>query len=359
MAADPPNVDQLSSVPARRTFIDDVRDVIRTRHFSYRTEETYIHWIKRFIVHHGMRHPKRMGQAEVAAFLNHLAVGQEVAASTQNQAMHALVFAYRAVLGVDLGWIDGLVRAKKPLRLPVVLNQAEVTAVLAHLEGTHRLMANLLYGSGMRLMECVRLRVKDVDIAYRQILVREGKGYKDRVTMLPDRILPVLQEHIARVRELHRQDLAAGGGSVHLPFALLRKYPKADREWAWQYVFPAAELSRDPRSPDGATWRRHHVHEQSLQRAVKAAMAKAGIAKTASCHSLRHSFATHLLESGYDIRTVQELLGHQDVSTTQIYTHVLNKSRLGVRSPLDGGVAPFSPQIAPERMTEPLVVYGG
>ncbi len=317
----------------RRTLLDDMRVMLRAKHFSYRTEESYSYWLKRFVTFHGMRHPRRMGQVEVAAFLNHLAVDQQVSASTQNQAMNALRFLYRSVLDVDLGWIDGLVQAKKPVRLPVVLTPQEVSAILAHLDGTHWVMANLLYGAGLRLMECVRLRVKDVDFAYRQVVVREGKGFKDRATMLPERMSGLLEQHLLRVRDLHRQDLADGFGRVHLPQALARKYPEAAAEWGWQYVFPAGELSEDPRS--GAK-RRHHVGEQSLQRAVKVAVRKAGLTKSASCHTLRHSFATHLLEAGYDIRTIQELLGHADVATTQIYTHVLSQNRLGVRSPLDG-----------------------
>ncbi len=317
----------------RGTLLDDMRKMLRAKNFSFRTEEAYAYWLKRFVVFHGMRHPARMGQAEVGAFLNHLAVELRVSASTQNQAMHALRFLYRTVLDVDLGWIDGLVQAKKPVRLPVVLTQQEVSSVLANLEGTQWVMANLLYGAGLRLMECVRLRVKDVDFKYHHVVVREGKGSKDRATILPERLTSVLGDHLARVRDLHAQDVAAGHGRVYLPHALARKYPRADREWGWQYVFPAAELTEDPR---GGVVRRHHVHEQSLQRAMRIAVRKAGIMKPASCHTLRHSFATHLLESGYDIRTIQELLGHSDVSTTQIYTHVLGQNRLGVRSPLDG-----------------------
>jgi integron integrase len=317
---------------AGKTLLDDLRTMLRTKHFSIRTEESYVHWMKRFVVFHQMRHPKRMGQAEVSAFLNHLAVELKVSASTQNQAMNALRFLYRSVLDVDIGWIEGLVQAKKPVRLPVILSPQEVAAILANLDGSHWLMANLLYGAGLRLMECVRLRVKDVDFTYRQVVVREGKGFKDRATMLPERLVSVMTEHLARVRELHQQDVAAGLGRVHMPHALARKYPNAEREWGWQYAFPAADLSADPRT---SHLRRHHVHEQSLQRAVKLAVRKARIDKPASCHTLRHSFATHLLESGYDIRTIQELLGHSDVATTQIYTHVLGQNRLGVRSPLD------------------------
>ncbi len=312
--------------------LDQVRGVIRLKHYSYRTEKTYIDWVKRFIVFHGKRHPAEMGAQEISAFLTHLAVNRSVAASTQNQALSALLFLYQEVLKVEVPWLADMERAKRPKRVPVVFTKEEARKVLSSLEGAYRLMALLLYGSGLRLMECLRLRVKDIDFGYNQILIRDGKGFKDRVTLLPDQVKEPLQRHLARVKALHDEDLAEGFGAVHLPFALERKYPKAHRAWAWQYVFPSSKRSVDPRT--GVT-QRHHVVEKGLQNAVKAAIARAGVNKAASCHTFRHSFATHLLEGGYDIRTVQELLGHKDVSTTMIYIHVLNKPGLGVKSPLD------------------------
>ncbi|MCK4316796.1 MAG: integron integrase, partial [Anaerolineae bacterium] len=291
-----------------------------------------VNWIKRYILYHKKRHPREMGAAEIEAFLTYLAVDRNVAASTQNQALSALIFLYRQVLKQDLvGSIDS-VRAKRPKRLPTVLTKEETLRVIGFLLGTHQLMAKLLYGSGLRLMECVRLRVKDVDFAQRQIIVRDGKGMKDRITMLPDVLIQRLREHLQHTKHIHEDDLAKGYGSVYLPFALERKYPNADREWLWQYVFPATRLSTDPRT--GIT-RRHHINESSLQKAVRRAAKRAGIDKRVTCHTFRHSFATHLLEDGYDIRTVQELLGHKDVKTTMIYTHVLNRGPLAVRSPLD------------------------
>jgi integron integrase len=313
--------------------LDQVSEVMRFKHYSMRTETSYRDWIKRFILFHGKRHPRGMGAAEVSRFLSDLAVRGKVAASTQNQAFNALLFLYREVLHQELGAIEGVERAKRPARLPVVLSKLEVERLLAGMTGTFQLMAKLLYGTGMRLMECVRLRVKDVDFELNQLVVRDGKGFKDRVTVLPESVKPLLKAHLERVKLLHEQELKEGRGTVHLPYALERKYPSANREWCWQYVFPAAGLSRDPRS--GAV-QRHHVNEEGLQRAVKAAVRLAGITKPASCHSLRHSCATRLLENGYDIRTVQELLGHASVVTTQIYTHVMQKPGLGVRSPLDG-----------------------
>ena len=289
-------------------------------------------WIKRFIRHFGKRHPKDMGADEVQSFLTHLAVAGNVAASTQNQAKSALLFLYKEVLALELPWLDKVEAARTPKRLPVVLTRDEVMAVLLRLEGRHGLIARLLYGTGLRIMECLRLRIKDVDFERGEILVRDGKGAKDRVTMLPASVIPALREHVERARELHRQDLAAGHGEVHLPYALDRKYPSAGREWMWQYVFPSASLSIDPRT---GVVRRHHVQDQSVQRAIRQAVRDAGINKPATPHTLRHSFATHLLDSGYDIRTVQELLGHSDVSTTMIYTHVLNRGGRGVASPLD------------------------
>jgi integron integrase len=313
--------------------LDRLRDAIRARHYSIRTEDAYVSWVRRYILFHGKRHPAEMGKAEVNAFLTHLAVRGNVAASTQNQALSAILFLYQAVLEQPLDWIDDLVRAKKPQRLPVVLTRDEAGAVVGCLEGVPRLLGILLYGAGLRLLEALRLRVKDVDFGRNEIMVRDGKGQKDRVTMLAAAAQPMLAAQLKRVRRLHQHDLAQGLGRVYLPFALAEKYPKADAAWGWQYVFPAGRLSWDPRS---GVKRRHHLDESEVQRAMKRAVEAAGLAKPATCHSLRHSFATHLLEDGYDIRTVQELLGHQDVSTTMIYTHVLNRGGRGVRSPADG-----------------------
>lgn len=312
--------------------LDVVRERIRLKRYSIRTEHAYTHWIRRFILFHGKRHPREMGAPEVEAFLSDLAVQRNVAASTQNQALAAILFLYRDVLGIELPWLQDVVRAKRPARLPVVLTRREVEAVLARLDGRDWLMASLLYGAGLRLMECVRLRVKDIDFAMRQIVVRDGKGAKDRVTMLPEKLLSPLQLQLKKAKALHDADLAAGFGEVHLPYALAQKYPNASREWGWQYVFPASRRSIDPRS---GVERRHHLDPKTLQRSVRNAVRAAGLAKPASCHTFRHSFATHLLEAGYDIRTVQELLGHADVKTTMIYTHVLNRGGRGVRSPLD------------------------
>jgi integron integrase len=312
--------------------LDQVREAIRRRYYSRRTEEAYVHWIKRFIYFSGRRHPRELGEAGVTAFLNHLALERKVAAGTQNQALSALLFLYKQVLQMELAWLDGIERATRLPRLPAVLTRAEVAQVLGQLQGTRWLIASLLYGSGLRVLECLRLRVKDVDFSYGQILVRDGKGDKDRVTMLPGKLAAPLRAHLDRVRRLHLRDLEEGFGEVHLPFALARKYPRAGKEWAWQYVFPSAHRSADPE--DGVI-RRHHLDESVPQRAIKGALRACGIAKHASCHTLRHSFATHLLESGHDIRTVQELLGHSDVSTTMIYTHVLNRGARGVGSPLD------------------------
>ncbi len=312
--------------------LDQMRDRIRVKHYSIRTEQVYCEWVKRFIRFHRYRHPLEMGAPEVEAFLSDLAVRRKVSASTQNQALAALLFLYKQVLAIDLPWLNEVVRAKKPQRLPVVLSVEEVRRVLVGLEGDLWLACSLLYGTGMRLMEVVRLRVKDVDFARGEILVRDGKGMKDRVTVLPRSLLQPLQRHLAVVRAVHKAELLEGRGDVWLPFALERKYPNAARDWSWQYVFPATGLSVDPRS--GAV-RRHHVDEKRIQRGFKRAVQAAGIFKLATPHTLRHCFATHLLESGQDIRTVQELLGHSDVKTTQIYTHVLNRGGLGVVSPLD------------------------
>jgi integron integrase len=310
-----------------------VRAKIRLKHYSIRTEQAYVVWIKRFIWFHGKQHPATLGPAQVEAFLTDLAVTREVAAPTQNQAKSALLFLYKEVLGIELPWLDRVEKAKAPLRLPIVLTRDEVAGVLGQLRGVHALICRLLYGTGMRVMECMRLRVKDIDFARREILIRDGKGLKDRVTVLPRAIIPELREQLDAARELHERDLAAGFGAVWLPYALARKYRAAAQDWCWQYVFPAEARSIDPRS--GAK-RRHHLSDQALQRAMRQAVRDAGITKPATPHTLRHSFATHLLESGYDIRTVQELLGHSDVSTTMIYTHVLNRGGRGVVSPLDG-----------------------
>jgi integron integrase len=312
--------------------LDQLRAVLRRNHYSRRTEESYVAWVVRFVRFHQLRHPRDLGSAEIAAFLTHLAVVDQVAASTQNQARSALLFLYQEVLGIDLGQLSDIAPAQRPERLPTVLTRDEVRAVLTHLGGTYRLMAQLLYGSGLRLMECVRLRLKDVDFAQQQLVVRDGKGAKDRITMLPMRLVEPLQDHLRIVRRTHEEDLVRGYGAVYLPYALERKYPNANREWGWQYVFPADRLSTDPRT---GMMRRHHLDESGLQKAVRAAVRAAAITKPASCHTFRHSFATHLLESGYDIRTVQELLGHRDLKTTMIYTHVLNRGGRGVRSPLD------------------------
>ena len=312
--------------------LDQVRDRVRRLGYAKRTELSYVHWVKRYILFHGKRHPREMGKQEVEAFLTSLAVERGVAAATQNLALSAILFLYREVLAVPLPWLDDVARAKKPARLPTVLTRAEVQSLLERTDGKAGMMLRLLYGTGMRLMECARLRVKDVDFALHQITVRDGKGGKDRVTMLPRSLEMALRAHLAQVKSLHDTDLAAGYGAVWLPDALAVKYPNAAKAWGWQYVFPAAGFSTDPR---GGARRRHHVDEKQLQRQMRKAVLAAGIAKPATPHTLRHSFATHLLEGGYDIRTVQELLGHSDVSTTMIYTHVLNRGGRGVSSPLD------------------------
>ena len=312
--------------------LDQIRARCRLRHYSIRTERAYVSWARRFILANGRRHPRDMGVVEVEAFLSTLATRDDVAASTQNQALSALLFLYREVLGIEVPWMESVVRAKRPQKVPVVLSHDEVARLLAVLDGQPWLMAALLYGAGIRLMECVRLRVQDVDFGRREILVRNGKGGKDRRVPLPQRLHERLREQVDRVGLQHQADLLAGRGEVYLPHALSRKYPNAARELGWQYVFPSPRHSVDPRS--GAS-RRHHLDEATLQRAVKAARVRAGIHKPATCHTLRHSFATHLLEAGHDIRTVQELLGHKDVATTQLYTHVLGRGAGGVLSPLD------------------------
>lgn len=315
--------------------LDRVRHELRCRRYSLRTEQAYIAWIRRFVRFHGFRHPRALGAGEIGAFLEHLVIQGRVAASTQNQALNALVFLYQVVLDQKFPDVRERLRARTPRRLPVVFSVREVQAVLDHLDGPHHLMASLLYGSGLRLMECLRLRVKDLDFEYRQIVVRDGKGRKDRATLLPDSVVDPLQRQLRRIRSLHESDLAEGFGAVHLPEALARKYPSAPHELPWQYVFPAARRAHDPRS---GTVRRHHVGEGSLQRAVREAIRRSGIGKRGSCHTFRHSFATHLLQNGYDIRTVQDLLGHRDVKTTMIYTHVLQQGGLAVRSPLDAAI---------------------
>ena len=322
--------DHVAPQPPR--LLDRMREKLRVKHYSIRTEYSYLDWARRYIRFHGLRHPSELGAQAVEAFLTHLAVKGNVAASTQNQAKSALLFLYKEVLDIDLPWLNGVVSAKRPPRLPVVLTREETARVLETMAGTPGLVARLLYGSGMRILEGVRLRVKDLDLARGEILVRDGKGGKDRVTVLPRSLEVPLKLQLEFARTLHAKDLADGFGAVYLPHALDRKYPNAAREWAWQYVFPADRISVDPRS---GIKRRHHLDEQWVQRAMREALRAARIAKPATPHTLRHSFATHLLEDGYDIRTVQELLGHSDVRTTMIYTHVLNRGGRGVRSPLD------------------------
>jgi integron integrase len=312
--------------------LDQLRDALRRRHYSYRTEQSYEHWVRRFIYFHKKRHPREMAEPEIGAFLTDLAVKRRVSASTQNQALSAILFLYKHVLERDIGLIQGVVRAKRPERLPVVMTREEVQAVLQRLSGREWLMACLMYGAGLRVMECMRLRAKDIDFGLKQVVVRDGKGQKDRVTPLPELVLPALRQQIEGVRRVRDSDLADGYGEVSMPFALARKYPNAARELAWWYVFPASQRSRDPYSERIL---RHHLDESVVQRAVKAAVRSAGLGKPVSCHSFRHSFATHLLVAGHDIRTIQEILGHQDVRTTMVYTHVLGKGAKGVSSPLD------------------------
>jgi integron integrase len=312
--------------------LDQVRAAIRVRHYSYRTEQQYVAWIRRYILFHGRRHPNAMGGPEVESFLSHLATERHVAAATQAQALAAILFLYKHVLNTDLPWLGNVIRAHRPKRLPVVLTRDEARRVLAHLDGQHRLVACLLYGSGLRVLEALRLRIKDIDLVHHTVVVRNGKGAKDRITLLPESLRGPLASHLEMVRERHEYAMAHGFGGVELPHALVRKYPRAHLEIGWQYVFPAAKPSRDPRS---GAWRRHHLMLESIQRRVKRAVQLARIDKPASCHTFRHSFATHLIESGSDIRTVQELMGHSSVKTTQIYTHVLNRGGIAARSPLD------------------------
>ncbi len=315
-----------------KKLLEQVQDVIRLKHYSYQTEKTYIYWIRRYILFHDKRHPKDMGSAEIEGFLTNLAVNENVAASTQNQALHAVLFLYKEVLKQDLDLKVDAVRAKKSKYLPTVLTKDEVFAIIQKLSGIHQLLIKLLYGTGLRLNEVLSLRVKDVDFAQNQITVRDTKGNESRVTMLPESIAEELKIHLQSVKIIHQQDLEKGYGSVYLPFALERKYVRAKYDWIWQFVFPSGSISKDPRSGEV---RRHHLHESGLQKALKQAVRQAGIQKKVGCHTFRHSFATHLLQNGYDIRTVQELLGHKDVKTTMIYTHVLNRGGKAVRSPLD------------------------
>jgi integron integrase len=313
--------------------LDQVRQRIRLKHYSYRTEQSYIGWIKRYILYHQKRHPQEMGKAEVEGFLNYLATEKKVAASTQNQALNALLFLYKEVLDKPLPNIESI-RAKDSRHLPVVLTQAEVAAVLKQLSGVPLLIVQLLYGGGLRVNESLRLRVKDVDFGQEHLLIRDGKGHKDRTTTLPQAAIVGLKAHLVEVKAQHHRDLQQGHGCVDLPYALARKYPNANKDWGWQYLFPSQSLSKNPQADDGILYR-HHLHASSVQKAVKYAAKKAGLAKPVTPHTFRHSFATHLLEAGYDIRTIQELLGHKDVKTTMIYTHVANRGVLGVCSPLD------------------------
>ena len=320
----------------KSVYLESVREVIRVKRYSYRTEQAYIHWVKRFILFHGKRHPSDLGEEDVAAFLTHLVVNRDVSPATQNQSLNALVFLYKRVEERPLGDILGAVRAKRKSRLPVVLTLSEVGRLLSCLEGIHWLVAFLLYGSGLRLREGVGMRVKDLDFDHRALLIRDGKGGKDRVVTMPDEVVVPLHRHLQSRKTLHERDLERGFGSVWLPHALARKYPKAPKQWTWQYVFAASKVGPDPRTGEV---RRHHIHASAVQKAMKHAVRNAGIEKPASCHTLRHSFATHLLERGMDIRTVQEQLGHADVKTTQIYTHVLARGGMAVRSPLGAALA--------------------
>ena len=314
-----------------KKLLDQVRDAVRLKHYAYRTEETYVQWIRRYILFHNKRHPNEMGTVEIEAFLTYLAVQGQVAASTQNQALSALLFLYHEVLDQEIANVDAI-RAKRTHYLPTVLTKAEAIAIIQNLSGVHQLVVKLLYGGGLRLIEGVRLRVKDIDFAQHQIIVRDGKGSKSRVTMLPSSVVAELHDHLVSVKRQHQQDLGRGFGAVVLPYALDRKYPNANREWIWQFVFPSSQIAKDPRSD---LMCRHHLHESGVQKAVKQAVRAAQIPKRVGCHTFRHSFATHLLESGYDIRTIQELLGHKNAKTTMIYTHVLNRGGEGDRSPLN------------------------
>ncbi|MCS6804707.1 MAG: integron integrase [Acidobacteriota bacterium] len=321
-----------STSPSKPKLLDQVRQALRARHYSRRTEEVQVMWIKRFIFFHHVRHPAEMGEQEINAFLTHLALKQRVSASTQNQALSALLFLYRYVLSREIGDLGEVIRARKPTRLPIVLTREEVKAVLSHLQGDKWLMVSLMYGGGLRLMECLQLRVQDIDFARNEITVRDGKGAKDRVTMLPQSLKTPLQNHLRKVKAVHEKDVRDGWGRVQMPDALDRKYPNAPADWCWQWVFPQENRWRNQRTGEQG---RHHVDESILQKAFKQAVDRAGLTKRATCHTLRHSFATHLLADGYDIRTVQELMGHKDLKTTMVYTHVLNRGGKGVRSPID------------------------
>jgi integron integrase len=318
---------------AKPKLLDRLREGLRARHYSRRTEQTYCSWVKRFIFFHNVRHPAEMAETEINAFLTHLAVKEKVSASTQNQALSALLFLYRHIIGREVGDLGDVIRARKPKRLPVVMTREEVKAILANLTGDKWLMASLMYGAGLRLMECLRLRVQDIDFACSEIHVLDGKGAKDRITMLPESLKAALKDHLKRVKAIHERDVADGWGRVQMPSALDRKYPNAPKDWRWQWVFPQENRWTNTQTKEQG---RHHIDESLIQKAVRDALAKAGLTKRATCHTFRHSFATHLLEGGYDIRTVQELLGHNDVKTTMIYTHVLNRGPSGVRSPVDG-----------------------
>ena len=325
----------VSSQVLRRSpkLLESLREALHVRHYSNRTEDTYCSWVKRFVHFHKLRHPKEMGELEINLFLTHLAVSEKVSASTQNQALSALLFLYRHVIGKEVGDLGHVIRARKPIHLPVVLTRDEVKALLAQLAGDKWLMASLMYGAGLRLMECLRLRVQDIDFASNEIMVRDGKGAKDRITMLPETLKQPLSDHLKNVKRIHDKDLADGWGRVLLPGALDRKYPNAPAEWRWQWVFPQENRWTNTKTGEEG---RHHIDESLIQKAVKSAAFHAQLIKRATCHTFRHSFATHLLEAGYDIRTIQELMGHKDVSTTMIYTHVLNKGGHGVKSPVDG-----------------------
>ncbi len=312
--------------------LDQLRDIIRMKHYSFRTEKTYSQWVKRFILFHNKKHPKDMGGNEIRSFLNHLAVNKKSSASTQNQALCSIIFLYKEVLNIEIGEIDAIIWAKKPGRLPCVFSKNEVKEILNEMNGIYKIMATLLYGGGLRLSECLSLRVKDIDFDYQQIIIRCGKGGKDRVTILPDSVVKPLKEHIEKVKKIHEKDIQDGFDSVYMPYALERKYPNAGKEIGWRFLFPGKTIAKDPRSK---IKRRHHLHSSVLQRAVKTGIQNAGIVKQGGCHTLRHSFATHLLEDGVNIRTVQELLGHKNLETTMIYTHVMDKKKIGVKSPAD------------------------
>ena len=320
-------------IPKNPKLLDQLGEALQTRHYSRKTEQVYRHWVRNDIFFHGVRHPAEMGEPEMNAFLTHLAVAGKVSASTQNQALSALLFLYRHVIGRETGDLGDVIRARKPVHIPVVMTRDEVKRVIAQLDGDRRLMASIMYGAGLRLMECLRLRVQDIDFGSNEITVRSGKGAKDRRTMLPESLARPLQDHLKYVKAVHETDIADGWGRVEMPNALDRKYPNAPADWRWQWVFPQEKRWRNVKTGEQG---RHHVDESLVQRAVKVAVDRAGLTKRATCHTFRHSFATHLLESCYDIRTVQELLGHSDVKTTMVYTHVLNKGGLGVRSPMDG-----------------------